>query len=363
MNEQMKQRGLLLLTGLLMLAGFSHIHAADWYPLQVDIWDPPFNNDLKRRSDTYTPVEKANRPWKICVSIPHLKDAFWTTVNFALFDEAKRLGVRLRIKEAGGYDKLDIQLEQIQSCMDTGADGLIVGGITSDGLNVLVEGYLAQKKPVIDLINSISAKGITARAAGTYWENGNQAGKYLKKVTSGNPAKVLWFPGPKGPAWSKASDQGFRKALLESDIEIMETGWGDTGHAKQAALIEAALSRHPDVNYVVGTAVSAEAAVHVLRKRGLAKKIKVMSYYYSPGVHRGIRRGHIMASPTDKQGLQARLAMDIIVRALEGKPYLKHVGSKVEIVNQQNLRNFDETSSIPPRGFRPVFSVDDWVAN
>ncbi|MGB1027028.1 MAG: TMAO reductase system periplasmic protein TorT, partial [Rhodospirillaceae bacterium] len=321
---------------------------------------PPFNTELKRETQTYTPLDAAGQQWKICVSIPHLKDAYWLAVNFALVDEARRLGVSLRINEAGGYENLDVQRTQIQDCMKTGADGLIVSGITTDGVNDLVEGYLAEGIPVIDLINWISAEGLTARAAVTYWDNGYQTGAFLKRETAGKETKILWFPGPKGPGWSKLGNDGLVDALKDSNIAIVDTGWGDTGRATQAKLIEDSLAKHPDVDYIVGTTVSAEAAIDLLRKKDLSKDIKVLAYYYGPGVHRGIRRGFIAAAPTDKQGLQARLALDIVVRVLDGEPYLKHVGPKVEIIDRAKMQTFDETSSIPPRGFRPVFSVKDW---
>jgi len=345
---------------LLIVVNFPGL-TAEWFPLEVDVWKPPFNERLERVSENYVPLVKASQHWKICASIPHLKDAYWIAVNFGLVDEAKRLGVRLRINAAGGYDQLDVQRKQIADCMDSGADGLIVSGISADGVNDLVEGYLAEGKPVIDLINSISASGLTARAAVTFWDNGYQAGELLKQLTRGAEVQVLWLPGPKGAGWSQAGDQGFREAIDGSEIEIVSTEWGDTGRAVQARLIEHALDRHPDIGFIAGTAVSAEAAVDVLRRRDLSQQVGVLAYYYGPGVHSAIRRGRIAGAPTDKQGLQARLAMDIIVRALEGEPFLRHVGPKVEVVTRASMGSFDATTSIPPKGFRPVFSVDDWV--
>jgi hypothetical protein len=51
------------------------------------------------------------------------------------------------------------------------------------------------------------------------------------------------------------------------------------------------LDSHPDINFIAGTAVSAEAAVQVLQKRKLEQQIKVIAYYFGPGVYRGIKRG------------------------------------------------------------------------
>jgi protein TorT len=77
-------------------------------------------------------------------------------------------------------------------------------------------------------------------------------------------------------------------------------------------------------------------------------------------VDKGIRRGQIVAAPTDQQAIQARLAMDLAVRALQGQPFLKHVAPKVSIVDGNNITEFDTSTTLPPRGFRPIFSVNEW---
>lgn len=347
---------LYLLSPLAIAAG------AAWFPVEVDVWDPPFNNERLRKAETYTPLQGAAKPWRICVSIPHLKDAYWEAVNYAVIDEAKRLDVSVRLYEAGGYGNLDVQRQQVEECMDSGADALIVGAISSDGLSDLAVQYAEEGKPVVDMATQMNPEGLAARAVGDYWDNGHETGLYLKKAhpPGERSLRVAWFPGPKGPGWSAAGDSGFRAAAADGGIEIVDTHWGDTGRAAQGTLIETALDAHPDIDVVAGTAVTAEAAVEILRKRGLTEQIEVMSYYYSPGVHRGISRGHILAAPSDKQAIQARIALDLVVRALEEKLQFRHVAPQVVVVDRGNIKQFDAATSLPPRGFRPIFSVGNW---
>ena len=96
-----------------------------------------------------------------------------------------------------------------------------------------------------------------------------------------------------------------------------------------------------------------------MRRRGLAGKIKILSYYYSPGVHRGIRRGDILAAPTDLTVLQARIAVDTMVRVIEKKDYFKHVAPRVIVVDRSNIKNWDTSTTLAPRGFRPIFSINE----
>jgi protein TorT len=333
-----------------------------WYPVEVDVWNPPFNDMRQREQKLYTPLAKAQKKWRIRVFIPHLKDAYWMGVNFGLIDEARRLGISLSIYEAGGYDQLEVQRRQIEGSLKEKPDGLIIGAISQDGLNDIVKKANDQGIPVIDLINGMSSTDIAARAAVSFWDMGYQAGRYLRRLQTkgGQPMKVAWFPGPKGAGWVAAGDAGLRKAITDGAINIVTSQYGDTGSAVQAKLVEAALSRYADdLNCIVGTAVTAEAAVKILRQRGLADRIKILSYYYGPGVHRGIRRGDITAAPSDLTVLQARIAVDVMVRILEQKDYYKHVAPKVTVVDRDNIRSWDTSTTLAPRGFRPIFSINE----
>lgn len=72
-----------------------------WYPVEVDVWQPPFNKERKRVQKTYVPLKKAQKKWNIGVFIPHLKDAYWLGVNYGLIDEARRVGVNVSLYSAG----------------------------------------------------------------------------------------------------------------------------------------------------------------------------------------------------------------------------------------------------------------------
>ena len=331
-----------------------------WYPAAIDVWSPPFNTDHKHTVQQYNPPGPATRPWRICASIPHLKDDYWLAVNFGLVNEATRLGVALNLYEAGGYENLATQQSQIAECITKNtAQALIVGAISADGLNSVIADYSGKGIPVFDLINGVSSDKIAARVAADFYDMGLAAGKYLTTFQTGTStaAKVAWFPGPAGAAWVAAGDKGFRAALNGSALSILDGGFGDTGIAAQTRLIEAVLDSHPDIDFIAGTAVSAEAAVQVLQKRNLEQRIKVIAYYFGPGIYRGIKRGAILAAPSDSQAVLARIAIDQAVRALEKQELIRHLGVTIKMVDLKSLPEFDLNSSIAPAGFRPIFSV------
>jgi protein TorT len=113
-----RMRALIALLALALTSGAA-LGGKVWYPVGVDVWEPPFNPERLRTRRQYTPLHQASRRWNICVSIPHLKDAYWPAVNYGLIAEARRLGVGISLYEAGGYEHLDVQSKQVDDASKT----------------------------------------------------------------------------------------------------------------------------------------------------------------------------------------------------------------------------------------------------
>ena len=331
-----------------------------WFPYPVEVWDPPFNMESPRTKMDYVPLEKASQKWDICVSFPHMKDAYWMAVDYGVVEEAKRAGVKMTLLEAGGYTNLNKQISQIEDCVASGAQAVIIGAISFDGLNNLVKEIRGKNIPVIDVINGMSSPELSAKSLVSFGEMGFKAGEYIARLhpMGSGKVKVAWFPGPPGAGWVEAGNTGFVAAVKDSDIEIVDTKYGDTGKEVQLKLVEDVLEAHPDINYIVGTSPTTEAAVQALRDRGLQDKVKVLAYYFTPGVYENIKAGKVLAAPTDSAVIQGRVAIDQAVRMLEGKDYTKHVGPALYVIDPNNIDTFDYPSSLAPADFKPVFTVN-----
>ncbi len=335
--------------------------SADWYPFGVQLWDPPFDMSSPRSEIQYVPLEKASKKWNICVSFPHMKDAYWMAVDYGVVEESKRLGVSMQLVEAGGYVNLNKQISQIEDCVASGADAVVIGAISYEGLNNLVSEVRKKGIPVIDVINGMSSKELSAKSLVSFGEMGAKAGEYLVKAhpKGSKMVNVAWFPGPAGAGWVEAGHKGFSEVVKEGAINIVATKYGDTGKEVQSRLVEDTLEAFPNgIDYIVGTAVTAEAATSILRSRNLTDKIKIISYYFTPGVYQGIKRNKILAAPTDSTVIQGRIAIDQAVRILEGKPYEKHVGPELYVISSKNVNTFDRDSALAPDDFRATFKVE-----
>jgi protein TorT len=277
-----------------------------------------------------------------------------------MVEEANRLGVSFDLYEAGGYPNLTRQIEQIKACSKRKMDALIMGPVSYDGLTEAVV-EIARQMPVIGAVNDMNDAGVSAKSSVSWREMGAAAGRAIaeRHPKGSPPVRLAWFPGPKGAGWVQFVERGFLEALADSSAEVVAVRFGDTGLEQQVLLVEEVLDTVPDVDYLVGSGPMAEAAISVLRARGLTDRIGVVSTYVSHGVYRGIKRSRILAAPTDFAVMQGRLAIELAVRAIEGSLTIRHAGPRIVTLTPDNIDQIGTEESLAPAAFVPVFEVSN----
>ena len=167
------------LASLLVLIGLGcllvALHPAQAETWRLETWSPPFDYESPSQVIDYQPLDAATQKWTVCASYPHLKDSYWLSVNYGMVEEARRLGIAFKLVEAGGYPNLERQRSQILQCIESGADVLIVGTVSYEGLSDTIE-EIAQDIPVVAAVNDIADRGITAKSGVSWISMGAGAG-------------------------------------------------------------------------------------------------------------------------------------------------------------------------------------------
>ena len=327
---------------------------------------------------TYTALDKADKKHHICVSFPHLKDSYWVGAAYGIIEEGKRLGQKITLMEAGGYTQLEKQIAQIEDCIANGADALVMAAISNDGNVKQINEIRGKGIPVIDLINGVKTS-VDAKSLMSYYSMGHSACKWVadQHPAGSGAVKIAWFPGPPGAGWSTGGDAGCNDAVAGSDVEIVQTKWGDTGKEIQLKLVEDVIQSQTfdgelELNYIVGVGPAIEVAIATLRDLDLSGKVKLAAYYYTPGMHMFLQQGRMDFAPTDQMIIQARISIDQAVRLLEGKGYatggrpefgdtgrvIEHAQPIAIGVTPANIKDFDTSTTLAPKGWTPSFSVD-----
>ena len=62
-----------------------------------ECWNDPVNLGDARKTVQYIPLKATDvtKKWKLCVSFPHLKDAWWLAQNHGIIDEARPTAINL----------------------------------------------------------------------------------------------------------------------------------------------------------------------------------------------------------------------------------------------------------------------------
>jgi periplasmic protein TorT len=263
--------------------------ATDWYPVEVR---------ADGAAQQYQPLAQAAKPWRICTLLPHGKDRYWWGVAWGLDEEGARQGVRLGIYEAGGYENPEVQLRQLHNCQQLNADAYVIAAID------------AHRPP--------------------------------------GPFSLGWLPGPQGAGWVLDAEKALRAAEQSKPVTVQHGGYAPVDRASQAQLVRELLRQHPRLDFLLGNAEAAGFAAQLVQTSGQNYRAQVLAIYTTERIIEQIRDGFIVAAPTDSPVLQARIAVDLAVRALEGRPHARRVSPLIEVLDQASLAQFDISRLMPP---------------
>lgn len=315
----------------------------------------PYNAKIQEVNKlAYQPLTKAQTPWRICVLVPHLKDAYWIGIDYGLVSRAKQLGIALELFEAGSYYGKAKQLEQLNYCMTNDFDAILLG--TVDPL--LMNHYQGQiSKPIIALVNRLDSPLVTTRIGVNWYQMGWHAGDYIRRTAGDKAARLALLTGPEKLGGSAWVEQGIMAALQGTQVTISSNRHADNNRDLYRDQLYHLLGDHqPD--YILGSAVAIEAAIGALAQQATPANIALVSSYLSPATLRGLYRHKVAFSSDDQVILQGRLAIDITVRELEGERPFGDIGPKIKTLTPDNIEIKKLTGSLAPADFYPIYRVD-----
>ena len=325
--------------------------AGEWKPFAVDSVDGD-----KSTKQLIEPLKSAAKKWKLCVLVPHMKDSYWSAVDYGVISEVRRLGLAATVLQAGGYDSLPKQVSQFDDCLSSGADAIVVGPISEAGLRNKFKEAADKGIPTIVFINPVTDAPVTSKIFVDFKAKGRQTGAALKDVLGANGGKAVAFPGPQGSGWAESYLTGFKEGMAGSKVQLLDTKFGEAGVAEQLRLVEDSLQSYPEMNAIWGTAPTAEAAIGALKDAG-RKNVTIVASYENPTMLKAVKDGGIAGFGTEYPVMQARVAVDLAVSALEKRPVPKHLLVIPQMVTKDNVKTVDTTMLLAPEGFQPVFSV------
>jgi protein TorT len=290
-----------------------------------------------------------------CVLVPHFKDEYWLSVGYGLEQAATRQNIELLMYEAGGYRALSQQIQQLDDCGRKGGDAILLGAVSSNDPDLIAAiARIAQDIPVFGLVNELHSSALIGTTGVDWQDIGSAIGHHLTALhPAGSPPKTaVLISGPPTAGWTGPLEAGLRHALAGSAVEITEVFGADTGLGEQLALVESALERHPNTDYMIGSAPAIEAAIGAFAANAALSKPLLISTYISHTILRGLMNGNVLAAAFDDPMLQGIMAIRQALDFQTAAPSSKTIGPEILL-----LRHGDEilhTLRLSPADYFPT---------
>lgn len=306
-------------------------------------------------------------PWRIGVLFPHLKDPYWETANYGIVSYARKRNLKITLYTAGAYANFGNQRMQMRNLVARKqVDGILLASVDYTRMDPFVEEACRAGVPVVALINDIYAPAIRSKVMVSFFDMGYLAGRYVLGHSAKRDLRIALLPGPRNAGWAADSVAGFLQAIRQlraprQKITLLEPLYGDTRRDVQQIRLDT-LSRRENrgLDYIVGNAVAAVAAVDYLhRNREIHPKGQIVSTYITSRVYEQIQEGNILAALSDQSISQCRIALDMVVKILEGqaagKDFPFRVSPIIPLITRDNIGRFPYETLFGEKDFKPVF--------
>lgn len=292
----------------------------------------------------------------IGAALPELQGSFWISMSYGIVDEAEKQGVELVSLNAGGYDQIQKQVQQIENLVQKKVDVLLVGATNGPGVKNAVENAIKAGIPVIGISSLPEPKDklLSAIGADHYTMGALQAQCLAKEM--GGQGEVAVMAGPPGVSWAVERVQGFKEALAKEapGIKIVAEKATATGRAEGLKLMEDWLQANPNVGGVYSAVDDLGAgAVDALKSANKAGKVKVSSSNLSPIGEEYLRQGLLQCESIQQIVLQGREAIRQAVNHKTGKEVTKFVKTPVLLITKENIDTQDYTDIKAPKDYKP----------
>lgn len=275
----------------------------------------------------------------------------------AAVDEAKKAGCTVRTSD--GQNDMGKQISDVEDMVASGINLLILNPRDPEGLVRAADAATAKGVKVVVMDSSIDTKAhVVTQVRSSNTQNGFLVGEWLATKMAGKPIRMILLSGAQGNEVGRDRRLGVLSGLLEKQLEtegkagfqVLGQGWGGWSESGGLKAAEDLLTAHPDVNVVLGENDS--MVLGAMRALKAAGKTNVLVLAAADGQKEAlklIKEGKYGATGLNDPDLVARTAVDIGIKALDGKlgpDFPKLVLTKPAVITKQNVDKFYRSNAV-----------------
>jgi ribose transport system substrate-binding protein len=272
---------------------------------------------------------KAQRPYRIGVSLVHFVDDYWKGVAFGISDEAGRSGVKVvRVLSAGGYGNVEQQLNQLNQLATLQVDAVILGAANYDGYDRLIANLTRRGIKVVAVGVPVNAGAVSFGVTMNEEAIGKAMAAYMCKAGP-SPPQVIAIPGPSGSTWNKLRFDGVEAGAHScSGMTLVGNVFkGNTQIEDGEAQASDLLIKYPQAEFIYAAAANLGTGAAIAARR-MNRNTRVVTATITSKSLDLMRSGNIAMVISEPGILISRLALENTVRLLEHQPLAGMVDKK-----------------------------------
>lgn len=283
--------------------------------------DPEFGRKLKC-SESPTPeqvadyeVPKADGDKHVTLMEVSLAGYYYQGIKVGAELAAKEAGVELDTVAAAGYVSPERQLEQVESAIQRGTDGIVMAPSDFKGSIPVVEAAEAADIPVVNISTEIAAD--VPKVLQDDYVLGQQAADLVaERVGSG---KGVIIAGPANADWSRKRTAGFKDRVRDEypDLEVVASPTQLVDPKAGLKSFEDAVQANPEIDWIY--------AVHyfILPPEGIPARYRGKAPYigmgYEPDSVKALQSGSIDTLLGIQPIAMGRMGVGEVVKLMNGE--------------------------------------------
>lgn len=268
---------------------------------------------------------------------------FWKTVEAGARKAADEAGVEMIWKGPLKEDDRAEQIKVVQDFVTQGVDGICLAPLDMQALVAPVEAAAARDIPVVIFDSSLKGepgKDYASYVATNNTKGGQMAGEQLAKLLGGK-GKVVLLRYSQGSGSTTEREEGFLKAAKAGGLTLLvENRYGG---ATVAAAKSEAMKLIDQLKQADGVFAPNESStlglLGALRDNGLAGKVKFVGFDATPALVEALQKGEIDALVAQDPHRMGYLAVQTIVKKLNGETVEPVIDTGVRLITQESLKD------------------------
>lgn len=272
-------------------------------------------------STSSTKVSKPSGP-KIAVLLPSLAGSVYVALAYGILDEAEKLGLeRPAVLAAGGYDKIDVQVKQIEDSVASGVQGIIIMPLSYEALIPAIDKAIDKGVKVLEMGNETGSKKVPARMRTDQEDIGVRLARWIGKALNGK-GEIVMFNGPAGASWSQLETGAFKRTLAAEfpDVRILAERWAPYDAGTAMNIMNDYLQTFPKIDYVYAAwEAYAEGAARAIEAAGKKGQIRMASVGLSDATMSLLQEGLLDMIVAPNNISQGRVCLQTVLKLIKGE--------------------------------------------